>query len=118
MTTEAFGTVGRTPSSPTTPSTHSSRRRGTFARPRCRPTCRNPEESPIEFCRTGHLRVTASRGSRVDERSHLPRDELDKPDRIRVVGSRLEHNRIGASIRPSLHGGGERGGVPSDSDIV
>ena len=57
-------------------------------------------------------------GSRVDERTHLTRDELDKPDGIRVVGSRLEHNRIGAGIRPSLHGGGDRGGVPSDSDIV
>ena len=76
------------------------------------------EESPIEFCRACDLRVTASRGSRVDERSHLTRDELDKPDGIRVVGSRLEHHRIGAGIRPSLHGGGDRGGVPSDSDIV
>ena len=75
-------------------------------------------EIPIEFCRTCDLRVTASRGSRVDERSHFTRDELDKPDGIRVVGSRLEHNRISAGIRPSLHGGGDRGGVPSDSDIV
>jgi len=76
------------------------------------------EESPIEFCGTSDLRVTGSRGSHVDERSHLMRDELDEPDGIRVVGSRLEHNRIGAGIRPSLYGGGDRGGVPSDSDIV
>ena len=61
-------------------------------------------ESPLEFCRTGDLRVTASRGSRVDERSHLTGDELHKPDGIRIVGSRLEHNRVGAGIRPSLHG--------------
>lgn len=74
--------------------------------------------SPIEFCRTCDLRVTASSGSGIDERSHLTRDELDEPNGIRVVGSRLEHNRIGAGIRPSLHGGGERGGIPGDSDIV